>query len=209
MAPEATSDRERVTPAGPIGPPSASVPRPLSPVERVLDRIAGGVAWIWLLLVGVIVLSVVLRFVFGLGSIELEELQWHLYAIGFLVGIVACAVHDRHVRVDVLRERMSPRHRDWVDLYGILLFLLPLVALVLWSAVPFVAESFAVGEESASAGGLRHRWLLKAVLPLAFLGLGLAALARLRTVAGRLFATRPGNETDGGEDRSSGRGDAP
>ncbi len=172
---------------------------PLSPLERILDRIAGWVSWVWIALIAVIGVAVVLRFVFGLGRIELEELQWHLYAVGFLAGIVGCAVHDRHVRVDVLRERMAPRTRDWVDLYGGLLLQLPLVVLVIWSALPLVADSWATGERSASAGGLAHRWILKAVLPIAFVGLGLATLTRLRRVAARLFG-RPaahGRDDDG------------
>ena len=160
---------------------------PLSRVEQALDGIATAFSWVWLALIGVIVLAVVLRYVFGLGRIEFEELQWHLYAVGFLFGIVGCAVHDRHVRVDVLRERMSPRIRDWVDLYGGLVFQLPLIILVLWSAVPFVAESFAAGEESSAAGGLRYRWLIKAALPVSFALLGVASVARLRRVAARLF----------------------
>ena len=67
-------------------------------VERVLDRLVTGASWIWLALVAVIVAGVLLRALFGLGRIELEELQWHLYAVGFLVGIVGCVVHDRHVQ---------------------------------------------------------------------------------------------------------------
>lgn len=158
-----------------------------SRVDLLLDRAGAAISWIWLALIAVIVLSVVLRFVFGIGRIELEELQWHLYAVGFLGGIVGCAVRDRHVRVDVLRERMGPRTRQWVDFYGVLLFQIPLVLLVLWSALPFVAESFTTGEESASAGGLTHRWLLKAALPLAFAALGATSLARLRRLAHSLF----------------------
>ena len=161
-------------------------------IDAVLDRIASAIAWIWLLLMGVIGAAVVLRYVFGVSRIELEELQWHLYAIGFLAGIVGCVVADRHVRVDVIRERMSERLRDWIDFYGLLLFQLPLVVLVLWSAGPFVAESFATGEESSSAGGLPYRWLLKAAVPVAFFGLGLATLSRLRAVARRLFGARSG-----------------
>ena len=163
----------------------------LSSAQRVLDRIASAISWIWLALIAVILCAVVLRFAFGIGRIELEELQWHLYAIGFLSGIVACAVHDRHVRVDVLRERMSARLRDWIDFYGVLLFQIPLVVLVLWSAVPIVIESFATGEESASAGGLSARWLLRSALPLAFVGLGFASVSRLRILANRLFTDSP------------------
>jgi TRAP-type mannitol/chloroaromatic compound transport system permease small subunit len=156
-------------------------------IEAGLDRLAAFVSWIWLGLILVIVFAVILRFVFGIGRIELEELQWHLYAIGFLMGIVGCAVRDRHVRVDVFRDRMSPRMRDWVDFYGLLLLQAPFLALVLWSALPFVAESIAVHERSASAGGLPFRWLLKSMLPLAFALLSLATLSRLLTVARRLF----------------------
>ena len=158
-----------------------------SRVEAGLDRIASAISWIWLALMAVIVVSVVLRFAFGIGRIELEELQWHLYAVGLLMGIVACANRDRHVRVDVFRERMSPRTRDWIDLYGMLLLQIPFLALVSWSALPFVADSFAVAERSASAGGLPFRWLLKSVLPISFALLFVATLSRLRQVWRRLF----------------------
>ncbi len=158
-----------------------------SRIEVTLDRITAALSWVWLALISVIVLAVVLRYVFSIGLIQLEELQWHLYALGFLTGLVACTTRDRHVRVDVLRERMSQRTRDWVDLYGILLLQLPFLVLVFWSALPFAADSFAVGERSASAGGLPFRWLLKSVLPLSFVLLGVATLSQLVQVWRRLF----------------------
>ncbi len=169
---------------------------PLGFVEHGLDRLAAFLSWVWMALIVVIVLAVVLRFAFGIGRIELEELQWHLYAFGFLVGIVACAGRDRHVRVDVFRERMSPRTRDLIDLYGILLLQLPFLVLVLWSALPFVADSFAVGEESSSAGGLPFRWLLKSVLPLAFALLTLTTLSRLARVWRSLFEEHAASESE-------------
>jgi TRAP-type mannitol/chloroaromatic compound transport system permease small subunit len=82
---------------------------------------------------------------------------------------------------------MSPRTRNWVDLYGILLLQIPFVVLVFWSALPFVADSFTVGERSASAGGLPFRWLLKSVLPISFALLSVATLAQLVHVWRRLF----------------------
>ena len=158
-----------------------------SRIEAVLDRIAAAFSWVWLVLIAVIATAVVLRFVFGIGRIELEELQWHLYAAGFLMGIVACATRDRHVRVDVLRENMSPRTRDWIDLYGILLLQFPFLILVFVSALPFVADSFSVGERSASAGGLPFRWLLKSMLPFTFALLFVTTSSRLARVWRRLF----------------------
>jgi TRAP-type mannitol/chloroaromatic compound transport system permease small subunit len=167
-----------------------------SRIEAALDRLTAAFSWVWLALISVIVVAVLLRYVFGIGLIELEELQWHLYAFGFLMGLVACTTQDRHVRVDVLRERMPKRLRNWVDLYGILLLQLPFLVLVLWSALPFVADSFAVGERSASAGGLPLRWLLKSVLPLSFTLLFVATLSQLVHVWQRLFDDRASGESE-------------
>ncbi len=169
-----------------------------SRIDRPLDRLVTAASWIWLLLVGVIVAGVGLRTFFAISRVELEELQWHLYAVGFLVGILGCVLHDRHVRVDVFRERMSGRRRDWIDFYGLLLLQLPFVVLVLWSGIPLVAESFASGERSASAGGLGHRWLLKSALPITFALLLLASLARTRAVARRLFAAPAADSSGAG-----------
>ena len=166
-----------------------------SRLEKFFDATTGLFSWVWLALIAVIVVAVILRFAFSIGRIELEELQWHLYAIGFLMGIVACPSRDRHVRVDVFRERMPPRTRDWVDLYGILLLQLPFLVLVLWSALPFVADSFSGGERSASAGGLPLRWVLKSMLPVSFGLLLVATISRLLRIWGRLFGTSAPGES--------------
>ena len=176
--------------------------------QRAVDRIVGLVDWLWLALVGVILLGVGLRSFFGISRIELEELQWHLYAAGFLAGIVACVRHDRHVRVDVFRERMPARRRHWVDLYGLLLFQLPFLALILWSAVPLVAESFATAERSTSAGGLPGRWIFKSMLPAATGLLLVASAGQLRRALRALFDSQPGAPTDG-EAQPRARGEAP
>lgn len=168
-----------------------------SALQRAVDRIVGVVDWIWLALAGVILLGVGLRSFFGISRIELEELQWHLYATGFLAGIVACVRHDRHVRVDVFRERMPARRRHWVDLYGLLLFQLPFLALILWSAVPLVAESFATAERSTSAGGLPGRWIFKALLPVSTGLLLVASAGQLRRTLRALFDSQPGARTAG------------
>jgi TRAP-type mannitol/chloroaromatic compound transport system permease small subunit len=164
--------------------------------EAALDRLGSLLSWVWLALIGVIMLAVILRFVFGIGRIELEELQWHLYAVGFLFGIVGCAVRDRHVRVDVFRERLSPRARDWVDFYGVLLFQIPVVFFVLWSAIPLVTESFSTGETSSAAGGLPYRFILKAMLPVSFMLLGVASLTRFAEISRRLFSEEHENPAD-------------
>ena len=165
----------------------------LDRLERLLAWLGIAVAAVLLpLLIGVRCYEIVMRKLMNAPSAFLQYIEWEAFALLVLLILGFAYLRDGHVRVDVLRERMAPRTRDWVDFYGLLLFQLPLVALVLWSAVPFVAESFATGEESSSAGGLPYRWILKSVLPIAFLALGAATLSRVRTVARRLFAAGDG-----------------
>ena len=150
-------------------------------------RMTGAISWLWFALMIVIVGNVIARYVFGEGRVEFEEIQWHLYACGFLFGIAACMESDRHVRVDVLRASMNPRLRSWIELYGLLLLFFPFVALLVVFGVPFVAESFFVNETSSAPGGLPLRWLIKLTLPLAMILAAVAGLSRLSRVWVHLF----------------------
>jgi TRAP-type mannitol/chloroaromatic compound transport system permease small subunit len=158
-------------------------------IDGCLAWLEDAASWIWVVLLLVIVVNVLARYVFGEGRIEFEELQWHLYAVGFLVGVATGIAADAHVRVDVLRERLPPRIRAWIELYGLLLLLLPFAAFVLFYSVPFVSLSFASDEVSVSAGGLPYRWAIKGVLTAGFALIALAAISRLLRVCALLFGT--------------------
>ncbi|MEE4278732.1 MAG: TRAP transporter small permease subunit [Halieaceae bacterium] len=160
-------------------------------IDPLLDRVGRAASWLWLVLLLVIVGNVLLRYVFGEGRVELEELQWHLYSLGFLLGLAYAFQADAHIRVDVLSERFSARTRAWLELYGLLLALLPFIALVLVYSLPFVWRSFELSEVSQAAGGLPFRWAIKAALPLGFLLLLLGALSRLSRVWSFLFGAPP------------------
>jgi TRAP-type mannitol/chloroaromatic compound transport system permease small subunit len=164
--------------------PHTRFSRRIDPVLIGIGRLTG---WIWIALLVTIVANVTLRHVFGEGYVQLEELQWHLYSTGFLLGLAYALQTDAHIRVDVLHERWSVRRRAWIELYGIVLLLLPFIALVLVYSVPFVKSSFAFSEVSQAPGGLPLRWLIKAMLPLGFLLLLLAALSRLGRAWALLF----------------------
>ena len=156
-------------------------------LDPALIYIGQSISWLWLLLLIIIVTNVVLRYVFGEGRIEMEEIQWHIYSTGFLLGIGYTFQADAHVRVDVIHERLSPRLQAWLELYGILLCVLPFAALVLIYVVPFVVTSFNLAEVSASPSGLPYRWLIKSMLFFGFLLLLLAAISRLTRVWVYLF----------------------
>jgi len=156
-------------------------------IESRLTRFGNAISWIWLILLFVIVVNVVMRYFFGLGRIEFEEIQWHLYGIGFLSGLSYAYVSDSHVRIDVVRLKLSNQMQAWIELYGILLLLLPFIALVLIFSVPFVEYSYSTSEVSEAPGGLKYRWLIKSILGFGFFLLLLSVLARLTRVWSFLF----------------------
>lgn len=134
---------------------------------------------VWFLLVLVIILNVVLRFGFSATKIYIEELQWHLYAIGIAFAVAFALVTDAHIRIDLLSSRFRKRTTSWIEVIGTVVFLLPYCALVLIYSVEFVAHSFATGEVSNAPNGLSHRWMIKSMLPLAFILVAIAAVSRL------------------------------
>ena len=156
-------------------------------LDGCLTKLGNVVSWLWVILLLVIVLNVVMRYFFGLGRIEFEEIQWHLYATGFLIGLSYAYVSDSHVRVDVVRMKLSPVMQAWIEFYGTILLLLPFVFLVLYSSFPFVLHSFEAGEISDAPGGLAFRWLIKSCLTVAFVLLLSAIIGRLSRVWSFLF----------------------
>ena len=159
-------------------------------VDPLLVRIGNAASWIWVVLLAVIVCNVLLRYAFAEGRIEFEEIQWHLYSAGFMLGLGYALQADAHVRVDVLHERFKPTTQAWIDLYGLILAVLPFVALMLIYGAPFVADSFATGEVSNSPGGLPYRWAIKSMLLVGFGLLGLAAVSRLTRLWKFLFLSK-------------------
>tara|TARA_B100000780_G_C21027565_1_gene411949 strand:- start:528 stop:881 length:354 start_codon:yes stop_codon:yes gene_type:complete len=87
-----------------------------TPITQMIDRfvmaVCGVFNWIWVILVIVIITNVVLRYVFSQGMIELKELQWHLFAIGWLVGLSSTFILDGHVRVDVVHNKLKYSTKD-------------------------------------------------------------------------------------------------
>ena len=170
--------------------PSTVISRRIDPF---ITWIGESISWIWLLLLLTIVFNVVLRYAFGQGRIELEEIQWHLYSTGFLLGIGYTFQLDGHVRVDVVHERLSPRTQVWLELYGILLCVLPFTALILVFSAPFVVSSYALSEVSVSPGGLPFRWVIKSMLFIGFFLLLLAIVSRFSRVWSFLFLSQTGD----------------
>lgn len=169
---------------------------PHTTLSRIIDplivRIGSAASWLWLLLVIVIIGQVAMRYVLGQGSIMLEELQWHIYGVGFLLGLAYCTQADRHVRVDVIADRLRARTRAKIEITGILIFLLPFAAAVVIEGFKLAQTAWLLDEVSAAPGGLPYRWVIKAFIPLGFVLLCLAGLSRLSRCFALVFGRKGG-----------------
>lgn len=150
-----------------------------SAIERVVRLIGVVCAWLWFILLAIIMVQVVLRYVFNEGSILLEEVQWHIFGVGIIIGISHALVEDRHVRVDVVAEHLRPRLRAFIEIVGLACFLLPFSIAIMIEAVPFVQFSYATNEISSAPDGLPFRWIPKSFIVIGFALLTLAGFARL------------------------------
>jgi TRAP-type mannitol/chloroaromatic compound transport system permease small subunit len=177
------------SPGGPSG-----IPLPETAISRVLDRIVLFVgetsSWIWTVLMLLIIYQVTQRYVFGIGSIKLEEAEWHLYAIGFMLAIPLAEIRERHVRIDVLAEHWPLRRRLWIEMFGLLAFLLPFSIFAIWWSAPYVAHSWRLQEISAAPDGLPMVYVLKSFIVATFILLAIAAVSRLSRVLAALRQSR-------------------
>ena len=152
-------------------------------VENLNDRIGAVLRWLALAMVLIGAYNALARYLtrfagVPLSSNALNELQWYLFSLIFLLGAAYGLRKDVHVRVDVLYQRLTRRTRAWIDLVGTVLFLLPFSILMLKVSWPVVAASWAVRETSPDPGGL-SRYPIKAVVLVSFFLLALQGLAHL------------------------------
>ena len=150
-------------------------------LDRLSTVIGRSVSWLTPIMVVVTFVVVVMRYVFDAGYIWIQESVIWMHAVVFMLG-AAYTLHDEeHVRVDVFYRNMSPRRRAWVDLVGVLVFLLPLCAFLAWNSWDFVVQSWRMGESSREPGGLPYPFLpvLKSALLLMPLTVSLQGLSLL------------------------------
>ncbi|HEX2753221.1 MAG TPA: TRAP transporter small permease subunit [Alphaproteobacteria bacterium] len=159
-------------------------------IDTVNDRIGRLVAWMTFLTVLVAVSVALLRYVFDIGFIWMQESYIWMHGLIFMLGAGYTLLHGGHVRVDVFYSKFSPRGRAWVDLLGVLLLLLPMMAIIAWTSWGYVANSWEMRERSPQPGGLPATYFLKSAILffcalVALQGLSLAAKSLLVLKGGR------------------------
>ena len=153
----------------------------LQPWAKAIDKfnelIGHAVAWAVVVMTLIVIYDVSMRFLFQMGSVMLQELEWHLFGLVFLLGAAYTLQQEGHVRVEVIYQKLSDRQQAIINIIGNVLFLAPLCIVVILSSWPFIANSFAYAETSPDPGGLPYRWLIKSAIPTGFFLLLLQALA--------------------------------
>ena len=151
-------------------------------LSRLIDGLseAVGRAAIWLVLIVVVISSgnAVSRFAFNMSSNGLLEVQWYLFSAIFLFCAAYVLKRNEHIRIDVIAGRLSERTQNWIDVFGILVFLLPMALMVAYLSWPVFMNAWATSETSPNPGGL-IRWPVRLMMPLGFLLLILQACSEL------------------------------
>jgi len=135
-------------------------------INRVLGKI---LSWVLLLMALNVFFDVVMRYFFRNSSVGMQEMEWHLFSVVILFGVSVALLDEGHVRVDFLYDRYSEKSKAMINIIGTILFLLPLALLILFGSFDFVKDAYDINEISEDPGGLPFRWVIKGMIPLAFL----------------------------------------
>jgi tripartite ATP-independent transporter DctM subunit len=160
-------------------------------LER-LSKYAGLLAAVLVLVLSLLVAyDAMMRYLFSAGSIALQEVEWHLFDMIFLLGLSYALKHDKHVRVDIFFERYSGNTQKVVQILSMLLLVLPFALLMLVDAYDMTLQSYLQHEVSPDPGGLGYRWVIKAVLVAGFVLLIVQALSEILKAYHQLENKKP------------------
>lgn len=137
-------------------------------IDTLNEWVGRVVAWITLGLVLVVFADVIMRYLFRTSFVFVQELEWHLFAFIFLIGAGYTLRHDGHVRVDIIYQHLGPKAQAWVNVVGVLVFLIPGCLLVIITSWKFVLSAWSVLEGSPDPGGIPLRFLVKGCIPVGF-----------------------------------------
>ncbi len=148
-------------------------------IDRLTRLIGDFTALVLALLILLVLYDASVRYLFHSGSIALQELEWHLFDVVILLGIAYTLRERSHVRVDIFYDRFSDKIKAYVDFFGTLFFIIPFSLLIIYVGFDFVMLSLAQLEASSDPGGLPYRFVVKSLMPLAFILLILQSVSEL------------------------------
>lgn len=136
-------------------------------IDAINERVGHSTGWLVLAAVLVSAANAAVRYSFNLSSNAWLEIQWYLFSAVFLLGAGYTLKRNEHVRIDVIAGKLSRRGQAWIDVFGGLLFLLPMAVIIMVLSWPMFMQSYTGHEISSDAGGL-IRWPVKLLIPAGF-----------------------------------------
>src|SRR3954447_17279566 len=147
-------------------------------VDVMNEWIGRAVYWLVLIVVLVSAANATSRYALNRASNAWLELQWYLFAAVFLLCAGYTLLHNEHIRIDVVASRLSRRAQIWIDVFGLVVFLLPMTLFIMWLSWPIFMNAWTSGEISGNAGGL-IRWPARLLVPAGFFLLSLQGISEL------------------------------
>ncbi|BCG63124.1 MAG: hypothetical protein methR_P0815 [Methyloprofundus sp.] len=157
-------------------------------IDALNECVGRSISWLTLAMVLVTFAIVILRYLFDLSWVPVQESVIYMHSIVFMLGAAYTLKQDGHVRVDIVYQKCTPKVQAWIDLMGTLLLLLPVAGFIFWSSWEYVMDSWGIMESSRNSGGLPLVYLLKSCLLLMSGLLVLQAVALLMQKIVYLFA---------------------
>lgn len=159
-------------------------------IDALTERIGKGLIWLVLVMTLISAGNAIMRYTINYSSNAFLEIQWYLFSAIFLLGAGYTLMKNDHVRIDVITGRFSQRTQNWIDIFGILVFLMPMALAILWMSWPVFVNSFNSSEMSNNAGGLII-WPARLMIPVGFFLLVIQGFSELIKRIGFLMGRCP------------------
>lgn len=147
-------------------------------IDELNERVGKAMTWLILVVVVISAGNAVVRYAIDWSSNSLLEIQWYLFSAVFLLSAGYVLKRNEHIRIDIVTGRMGPRVHNWIDVFGILVFLLPMALMTMALSWPVFTLAWTSNEMSANPGGL-VRWPVRLLMPIGFFLLTLQGIAEL------------------------------
>ena len=147
-------------------------------IDALTERIGKAVLWLVLIVVLVSAANAIMRYTIHYSSNAFLEIQWYLFGVIFLFSSGYTLLRNEHVRIDLISSKFSKRGQVWIDIFGILFFLMPMALVIMLLSWPVFMHAFESQEMSNSAGGLIV-WPARLMIPVGFFLLILQAISEL------------------------------
>jgi TRAP-type mannitol/chloroaromatic compound transport system permease small subunit len=147
-------------------------------IDALTERVGRLVYWLVLIVVLISAANATVRKAFDYSSNAYLEIQWYLFLLVFFFGAGYTLLKNDHVRIDIIQGRLSPRAQNWIDVVGIVLFLMPMSLIIMWLSWPLFIDALVRHEVSTNAGGLVI-WPARLMMPIGFALLIIQAISEL------------------------------